>query len=162
MPEVARKASPGATIATGRSDYPNQVNNVLCFPFIFRGALDAEAKEVNDTMKLACVDAIAPLARQTATADVGEAYESEQQTFAPEYLIPKPFDSRLLPNVAVAKAAIESGAARNLLNSAADGLEFGPILMGMANRAHIVTPAVTPRGLLNIAALAGADVSSCG
>ena len=118
MPEQARLASPGAMIATGRSDYPNQVNNVLCFPFIFRGALDAEAQEINDAMKLACIDAIASLARQTTTAEVGEAYEGERLAFGPEYLIPKPFDRRLLPTiaVAVAKAAIESGAARRILD----------------------------------------------
>lgn len=118
MPEEARKASPGAMIATGRSDYPNQVNNVLCFPFIFRGALDAESKEINDAMKLACVDAIASLARRTTSAEVGEAYEGEKLTFGPEYLIPKPFDPRLLPTiaVAVAKAAMESGAARRELD----------------------------------------------
>ncbi|MEQ5868697.1 NADP-dependent malic enzyme [Sagittula sp. NFXS13] len=114
MPEEAGAASPGAMIATGRSDYPNQVNNVLCFPFIFRGALDAEADDINDAMKLACVDAIASLARATTSAEVGEAYEGERLTFGPEYLIPKPFDPRLLPTiaVAVARAAMESGAAR--------------------------------------------------
>ncbi|WP_425046928.1 NADP-dependent malic enzyme [Primorskyibacter sp. S87] len=114
MPDEAREASPGAMIATGRSDYPNQVNNVLCFPFIFRGALDVEATEINDAMKLACVDAIASLARQTTSAEVGEAYEGEKLTFGPDYLIPKPFDPRLLPTiaVAVAKAAIDSGAAQ--------------------------------------------------
>ncbi|HBT02466.1 MAG TPA: NADP-dependent malic enzyme, partial [Citreicella sp.] len=110
--------APGAMIATGRSDFPNQVNNVLCFPFIFRGALDAEATEINDAMKLACVDAIAALARQTTSAEVGVAYEGERLTFGPDYLIPKPFDPRLLPTVAVAvaRAAMESGAARRLLD----------------------------------------------
>ncbi|SDI40923.1 Malic enzyme [Salipiger marinus] len=114
MPDAARTAAPGAMIATGRSDFPNQVNNVLCFPFIFRGALDAEATEINDAMKLACVDAIAALARQTTSAEVGVAYEGERLTFGPDYLIPKPFDPRLLPTVAVAvaRAAMESGAAR--------------------------------------------------
>lgn len=118
MPEEARKASPGAMIATGRSDYPNQVNNVLCFPFIFRGALDAEAKEINDAMKLACVDAIASLARQTTSAEVSEAYDGEKLTFGQDYLIPKPFDPRLLPTiaVAVAQAAIASGVARRKLD----------------------------------------------
>jgi malate dehydrogenase (oxaloacetate-decarboxylating)(NADP+) len=114
MPHAARAAAPGAMIATGRSDTPNQVNNVLCFPFIFRGALDVEATEINEEMKLACAEAIADLARQTTTAEVGEVYENERLTFGPEYLIPKPFDPRLLPTiaVAVAKAAIESGVAR--------------------------------------------------
>ncbi len=118
MPEEARAASNGAMIATGRSDYPNQVNNVLCFPFIFRGALDVEAREINDAMKLACVDAIASLAQRTTTAEVGEAYEGEKLTFGAEYLIPKPFDPRLLPTVAVAvaKAAMETGAARRTID----------------------------------------------
>ncbi|MBE1292828.1 MAG: NADP-dependent malic enzyme [Shimia sp.] len=113
MPEEAREAAPGALIATGRSDYPNQVNNVLCFPFIFRGALDAGATEINDAMKLACVEAIASLARETTSAEVGVAYKGETLTFGPNYLIPKPFDPRLLPTiaVAVAKAAIDSGVA---------------------------------------------------
>ncbi|MCQ0093442.1 NADP-dependent malic enzyme [Roseovarius sp. M141] len=118
MPEDARAAAPGALIATGRSDYPNQVNNVLCFPFIFRGALDAGATEINDAMKLACVEAIAGLARATTSAEVGAAYRGERLTFGPEYLIPKPFDPRLLPTIAtaVARAAIESGVATRELN----------------------------------------------
>ncbi len=118
MPEEARAAAPGALIATGRSDYPNQVNNVLCFPFIFRGALDAGATEINDAMKLACVEAIAGLARETTSAEVGEAYRGERLAFGPEYLIPKPFDPRLLPTIAtaVARAAIESGVATREIN----------------------------------------------
>jgi malate dehydrogenase (oxaloacetate-decarboxylating)(NADP+) len=113
MPELARAVSPDALIATGRSDYPNQVNNVLCFPFIFRGALDAGATEINDDMKIACIGAIAELARATASAELGAAYHGERLAFGPDYLIPKPFDPRLLPTiaVAVAKAAIESGVA---------------------------------------------------
>ncbi|MCK5930528.1 MAG: NADP-dependent malic enzyme, partial [Fulvimarina manganoxydans] len=113
MPEEAREASPNALIATGRSDYPNQVNNVLCFPFIFRGALDVGAREINDEMKIACVEAIAKLARVTASAELGTAYQGEKLSFGPDYLIPKPFDPRLLPTVAVAvaKAAMESGVA---------------------------------------------------
>jgi malate dehydrogenase (oxaloacetate-decarboxylating)(NADP+) len=113
MPELAREAAPGALIATGRSDYPNQVNNVLCFPFIFRGALDVAATEINDAMKLACVEAIAGLARETTSAEVGAAYRGETLTFGPNYLIPNPFDPRLLPTVAVAvaKAAMDSGVA---------------------------------------------------
>jgi malate dehydrogenase (oxaloacetate-decarboxylating)(NADP+) len=101
-------------IATGRSDFPNQVNNVLCFPFIFRGALDVAANDINDEMKLACVDAIASLARATTGAEVGQAYQGEKLTFGPEYLIPKPFDPRLLPTIAlaVAKAAMDSGVAK--------------------------------------------------
>ena len=118
MPEVAREASPGALIATGRSDYPNQVNNVLCFPFIFRGALDVGATEINEAMKIACVEAIAGLARAATSAEVGVAYQGERLTFGPDYLIPKPFDPRLLPTVAVAvaQAAMESGVATRELD----------------------------------------------
>ena len=114
MPDEARAVSPGAMIATGRSDFPNQVNNVLCFPFIFRGALDVAASDINDEMKLACVDAIASLARATTSAEVGQAYQGEKLNFGPDYLIPKPFDPRLLPTIAlaVARAAIASGVAQ--------------------------------------------------
>jgi malate dehydrogenase (oxaloacetate-decarboxylating)(NADP+) len=112
-PADALKVAPDALIATGRSDYPNQVNNVLCFPFIFRGALDVGATQINDEMKLACIHAIASLARQTSTAETVEAYQGEILKFGKEYLIPKPFDPRLLPNVAVsvAEAAMKSGVA---------------------------------------------------
>ncbi len=113
MPEAARAVSPGAMIATGRSDYPNQVNNVLCFPFIFRGALDVGATEINDEMKIACVNAIANLARKSSTAEAAAVYENEKLVFGPDYLIPKPFDPRLLAEVAseVAKAAMATGVA---------------------------------------------------
>ncbi len=120
MPDAAREAAPNAMIATGRSDFPNQVNNVLCFPFIFRGALDVEASDINDEMKLACVEAIASLARQTTSAEVGAAYEGEKLVFGPDYLIPKPFDPKLLPTiaVAVAEAAMNSGVARRKIDLA--------------------------------------------
>ena len=113
MPDEARRGAPDALIATGRSDFPNQVNNVLCFPFIFRGALDVGATQINDQMKLACVEAIAGLARKTASAELGQAYQGERLTFGADYLIPKPFDPRLLPTIAlaVAKAAMDSGVA---------------------------------------------------
>ncbi|WP_028031522.1 NADP-dependent malic enzyme [Gemmobacter nectariphilus] len=113
MPDEVRKVAPGAIIATGRSDYPNQVNNVLCFPFIFRGALDVGASEINDAMQLACIEGIAQLARTTTSAEAAAAYRGEQLTFGPEYLIPKPFDPRLMGVVAgaVARAAMESGVA---------------------------------------------------
>jgi len=113
-PEVAREAAPGAIIATGRSDFPNQVNNVLCFPFIFRGALDVGATEINDAMELACIAGIAGLARATTSAEAAAVYQGEQLSFGPEYLIPKPFDPRLMGVVAtaVAKAAMETGVAR--------------------------------------------------
>ena len=113
MPEDAMNAVPDALVATGRSDFPNQVNNVLCFPFIFRGAMDVGATEINNPMKLACAEAIAGIARTTTSAEVGQAYQGEKLTFGPSYLIPKPFDPRLLPQVAcaVAAAAMESGVA---------------------------------------------------
>ncbi|SFD93647.1 NADP-dependent malic enzyme [Roseivivax sediminis] len=113
MPDAARAVSPDAIIATGRSDYPNQVNNVLCFPFIFRGAIDVGATEINDEMKIACVEAIAALARSTTSAEAAAAYRGELMTFGADYLIPKPFDPRLLANVSVdvARAAMESGVA---------------------------------------------------
>lgn len=113
LPDAVRAATPRAIIATGRSDYPNQVNNVLCFPFIFRGALDVGATQINDAMQLACVDAIAALARATSSAEAADAYQGEQLVFGPDYLIPKPFDPRLMGVVAsaVARAAMDTGAA---------------------------------------------------
>lgn len=113
MPEIAREAQPEAIICTGRSDYTNQVNNVLCFPFIFRGALDVGATAINEEMKVACVKAIAELARQEASHEVQSVYADEELEFGPEYLIPKPFDPRLIVNIpiAVAKAAMETGVA---------------------------------------------------
>jgi malate dehydrogenase (oxaloacetate-decarboxylating)(NADP+) len=113
LPEDARAAAPDAIIATGRSDYPNQVNNVLCFPFIFRGALDVGATEINDAMQLACIDGIAALARATTSAEAAAAYRGESLTFGAEYLIPKPFDPRLIGIVAsaVAQAAMDTGVA---------------------------------------------------
>lgn len=113
MPALARAACPDAIIATGRSDYPNQVNNVLCFPFIFRGALDVGATRITEAMKLACVHAIADLAQAELAAEVAMAYRGQDLAFGPEYLIPKPFDPRLIMKIApaVAKAAMESGVA---------------------------------------------------
>ena len=113
MPDAARAVKPDAIIATGRSDYPNQVNNVLCFPFIFRGALDVGATEINDAMKIGCIEGIAALARATTSAEAAAAYQGEHLTFGADYLIPKPFDPRLVGVVAsaVAKAAMESGVA---------------------------------------------------
>ncbi len=112
-PEVARSVKPDAVIATGRSDFPNQVNNVLCFPFIFRGALDVGATTINEAMKVACVEAIAGLARATTPEGVSAVYGVEQLVFGPDYIIPKPFDPRLIVEVplAVARAAMESGVA---------------------------------------------------
>ncbi|MFP4207958.1 MAG: NADP-dependent malic enzyme [Wenzhouxiangella sp.] len=113
MPDLAREARPDALIATGRSDFPNQVNNVLCFPYIFRGALDVGANAINDEMKMACVHAIAELARMESSDVSAAAYGGEPPRFGPEYLIPQPFDPRLLVQLApaVARAAMESGAA---------------------------------------------------
>ncbi len=113
MPEDAYEAKPDAIVCTGRSDYTNQVNNVLCFPFIFRGALDVGATTINEEMKLACVEALAELARKEATAEVASVYSDENLTFGRDYLIPKPFDPRLIVDlpIAVAKAAMDSGVA---------------------------------------------------
>jgi len=113
MPEEAVAVRPDAIIATGRSDYPNQVNNVLCFPFIFRGALDCGASTINEEMKMAAVRAIAGLAMKETSDVVAAAYADERLKFGPEYLIPKPFDPRLIEDVpvAVVQAAMESGVA---------------------------------------------------
>src|SRR5437588_3822974 len=114
MPDIAKAARPDAVIATGRSDFPNQVNNVLCFPFIFRGALDVGATTINEAMKLAAVRAIADLAMAEQSDIVAAAYGDDQELkFGPEYLIPKPFDPRLIVMIApaVAKAAMDSGVA---------------------------------------------------
>jgi malate dehydrogenase (oxaloacetate-decarboxylating)(NADP+) len=113
MPDLAKAARPDAVIATGRSDYPNQVNNVLCFPFIFRGALDVGATTVNEAMKLATVRALADLAMAEQSDIVNAAYGDHDLRFGPEYLIPKPFDPRLIIMIApaVAKAAMDSGVA---------------------------------------------------
>jgi malate dehydrogenase (oxaloacetate-decarboxylating)(NADP+) len=112
---LARKTRPDAVLATGRSDHPNQVNNVLGFPYIFRGALDVRATEINEEMKLAAVHALANLTRQTVPDMVVKAYRTDRLMFGPEYLIPKPLDPRLITTVspAVAKAAMDSGVARN-------------------------------------------------
>ncbi|HEY0859457.1 NADP-dependent malic enzyme [Pseudoxanthomonas sp. F37] len=111
-PADAKAVRPDAIIGTGRSDYPNQVNNALCFPYIFRGALDVGATVINEAMKVACVHAIANLARREAS-DLGSAYGDDVPCFGPEYLIPRPFDPRLLVEVAaaVAQAAMDSGVA---------------------------------------------------
>ncbi len=118
LPDLARAVAPDAIIATGRSDFPNQVNNVLCFPFIFRGALDVGATTINDEMELACIDGIAALARATTSAEAAAAYQGEQLTFGADYLIPKPFDPRLVGIVssAVAKAAMDTGVATRPIN----------------------------------------------
>ncbi|MCC7080664.1 MAG: NADP-dependent malic enzyme [Burkholderiales bacterium] len=113
MPDVARAVRPDAVIATGRSDFPNQVNNVLCFPFIFRGALDAGATRITREMELAAVHALAELAHAEQSEIVAMAYGGQEDRFGPEYLIPRPFDPRLIATIApaVAKAAMASGVA---------------------------------------------------
>ncbi len=112
-PEEAKAARPDCIIATGRSDYPNQVNNVLCFPFIFRGALDVGATKITDEMKMACVHALAALAEAEQSDVVAMAYGEEETEFGPDYIIPRPFDPRLIIKIApaVAKAAMDSGVA---------------------------------------------------
>ncbi|HEY0825311.1 MAG TPA: NADP-dependent malic enzyme [Ramlibacter sp.] len=112
-PELARQARPDCIIATGRSDYPNQVNNVLCFPYIFRGALDCGASKITEAMKLACVREIAELAKADISEEVANAYAGKELSFGPDYIIPTPFDSRLILRIApaVARAAAESGVA---------------------------------------------------
>ncbi len=113
LPEAVRAARPDAIVATGRTDYPNQVNNVLCFPFIFRGALDVGATTINEDMKVAAADAIAALARVEASEVVAAAYGGQAPIFGADYIIPKPFDPRLILEVApaVARAAMASGVA---------------------------------------------------
>ncbi|MBD5303667.1 MAG: hypothetical protein K2G53_00120 [Muribaculaceae bacterium] len=115
--DVAKATRDDIVIATGRSDYPNQVNNVLGFPYIFRGALDSRASTINEEMKLAACHAIAALAREEVPEDVKQAYNGEDFTFGRDYILPKPFDKRLLYRVspAVAKAAIESGVAKRII-----------------------------------------------
>ncbi|NUZ07184.1 NADP-dependent malic enzyme [Piscinibacter koreensis] len=112
-PELAKEAKPDCIVATGRSDYPNQVNNVLCFPYIFRGALDCGATRITEEMKLACVREIAALAKAELSDEVAAAYAGQELKFGPDYIIPKPFDARLILRIApaVAAAAAESGVA---------------------------------------------------
>ncbi|KZD12765.1 NADP-dependent malic enzyme [Oceanibaculum pacificum] len=113
-PEEVKEVRPDAIVATGRSDYPNQVNNVLGFPYIFRGALDVQASEINDQMKIAAAEAIAALAREDVPDEVDQAYSGRRLRYGPEYIIPAPFDPRLIVAVssAVAKAAMDTGVAR--------------------------------------------------
>jgi len=112
-PEVAKKARPDVIMATGRSDYPNQINNVLGFPFIFRGALDVRATQITEGMKMAAAKALAALAREPVPDVVKRAYEGQSFTFGPEYIVPKPFDPRVIEweTIAVAKAACDEGVA---------------------------------------------------
>ena len=124
--DLAKSVCPDVIMATGRSDYPNQVNNVLGFPFIFRGALDVHARSINEEMKMAAVEALAELAREAVPESVYKAYGNQSFSFGPEYLIPKPFDPRVLYYVApaVAKAAMQTGVARREIDLAEYGLKL--------------------------------------
>ena len=132
LPPLARKARPDAIIATGRSDYPNQVNNVLGFPFIFRGALDVRATTINEEMKIAAAHAIAQLAREQVPEEVARAYGGRAHSFGPEYIIPAPFDPRLMEVVpaAVAQAAMDSGVAQRDITDIAG---YRQVLKGRLN-----------------------------
>jgi len=114
-PAEARAGRPNAIIGTGRSDYPNQINNVMCFPFLFRGALDTRATEINEAMKLAAANALAELAREEVPFEVSAKYEGRTFEFGRDYILPTPFDPRLLYTVskAVAQAAMDSGVAKH-------------------------------------------------
>jgi len=114
-PELAKKIRPDCIVATGRSDYPNQINNVMCFPFLFRATLDTRSSVINEEMKMACALALAKLARTEVPEQVRNAIPGRDFTFGPEYVIPTPFDPRLIEvlPIAVAKAAIASGVAKN-------------------------------------------------
>jgi malate dehydrogenase (oxaloacetate-decarboxylating)(NADP+) len=149
-PELAREARPDCVIATGRSDYPNQVNNVLCFPFIFRGALDVGATTINDEMELAAVRAIAELAQAETSEQVALAYGIESISFGPEYIIPRPFDPRLIARVApaVAQAAMDSGvAARPIADMEAYRESLGQFVYqsGLIMKPLFIAAKATPR-----------------
>ena len=123
LPEKLLNIRPDAIIATGRSDYPNQVNNVLGFPYIFRGALDVRARKINMKMKIAAALALAKLARKKVPKSVLKAYDIKKLSYSKEYIIPKPFDPRLIKDIsyAVAKAATDSGIAKNPIK---DGTKY--------------------------------------
>src|SRR5256886_1068916 len=149
MPDEAKKARPDAIVATGRSDFPNQVNNVLGFPFIFRGALDVRAKKINEEMEMAATRALAELAKEEVPESVTRAYGIERLKFGPDYLIPKPFDPRVLLWVApaVAWAAVASGIARRIIDVEEDRAELearlgpaGQVVRGLIPRAPQDTP----------------------
>ena len=144
-PEEARAACPDAIIATGRSDYPNQVNNVLGFPYIFRGALDVRARTINEAMKIAAAEAIAALAREDVPDEVASAYRGARPVYGPEYIIPSPFDPRLISRVsaAVAEAAMKTGVARKQIpDLAAYAYELSARLDPSAGLFQMVTAAV--------------------
>ncbi len=148
LPEAAKAVRPDCIIATGRSDYPNQVNNALCFPYIFRGALDVSATEIDEAMKRACVHAIAEIARKEAS-DLGGAYGGEAPTFGPDYLIPRPFDPRLLVALAsaTAQAAMDSGLA---LRPIADMNAYREKLTQFVYRTGLIMKPVFERARANL------------
>lgn len=117
-PEIAKKIRSDCIIATGRSDYPNQVNNVMCFPFLFRATLDTKSKQINEDMKMAAAKALSAIAKLPVPDEVKEAFPGRQFEFGPDYIIPTPFDPRLISILppAIAKAAMDSGAARIMIN----------------------------------------------
>jgi malate dehydrogenase (oxaloacetate-decarboxylating)(NADP+) len=162
-PELAKAARPDCIIATGRSDYPNQVNNVLCFPYIFRGALDCGASKINEAMKLACVREIAALAKAETSDEVAAAYPGRELKFGPDYLIPTPFDVRLILRIApaVAKAAMDSGVATRPiadLEAYRQGLSRFVYQTGMFMRpVFAVAKAACERGAARVAYAEGED-----
>ena len=155
-PELVKEVKPDAMIATGRSDYPNQVNNVLCFPFMFRGALDVGATEINEAMKTAAVEAIADIAMREPSDIVARAYQGAALEFGPEYLIPKPFDPRLMTEipVRVAQAAMESGVARRPLD---DVYAYRRELRQYVNRSGMVMKPVIDRATESLQRVAFAE-----
>ncbi|MEJ2817590.1 NADP-dependent malic enzyme [Caulobacter sp. CCG-8] len=167
LPEIVAAQRPDAIMATGRSDYPNQVNNVLCFPFIFRGALDVGASEINEAMKVAAVEAIAELARAEASEVVASAYGGVAPMFGAQYIIPKPFDPRLILQIApaVARAAMDSGVAtRPIADFDAYRAELelfvyrsGQLMRPVFERARKATKAAAKTGGLRVAYAEGED-----
>ncbi len=167
LPELVAAARPDAIMATGRSDYPNQVNNVLCFPFIFRGALDVGASEINEAMKVAAVEAIAELARAEASEVVASAYGGVAPMFGSQYIIPKPFDPRLILQIApaVAKAAMDSGVATRPIadfDAYRQELELfvyrsGQLMRPVFERARKATKAAIESGGIRVAYAEGED-----
>ncbi|WP_419317894.1 NADP-dependent malic enzyme [Caulobacter sp. ErkDOM-E] len=167
LPELVTAARPDAIMATGRSDYPNQVNNVLCFPFIFRGALDVGASEINEAMKVAAVEAIAELARAEASEVVASAYGGVAPMFGSQYIIPKPFDPRLILQIApaVARAAMDSGVATRPIadfDAYRQELELfvyrsGQLMRPLFERARKATKACAETGGIRVAYAEGED-----
>ncbi|SUO93730.1 NADP-dependent malic enzyme [Suttonella ornithocola] len=148
MPDEVHAVRSDAIVATGRSDFPNQVNNVLCFPYLFRGALDVSATTINDEMKMAAVYALADLAQSPADEAVIAAYGGKRLVYGPEYVIPKPFDPRLISRipVAVAKAAMDTGVARRPIEDLA---AYGEQLAGLINRSGFVMKPIIDRAKAN-------------